>query len=100
MGEDSLLEIVRDAVRRQAALASDLRGLSEQYADMARQRKSQTEKKRKQIEGKLQKCREESFSLYERYKKEEISVSGTTGEEPKAAGSIPGPACTVRGGNG
>lgn len=71
--EDSLLEIVRDAVRRQAALASDLRGLSEQYADMARQRKSQTEKKRKQIEGKLQKCREESFSLYERYKKEEIS---------------------------
>lgn len=71
--EDSLLEVVRDAVRRQASLASDLRGLSEQYADMAEQKKNQTEKKRKQIEGKLQKCRDESFLLYERYKREEIS---------------------------
>lgn len=71
--EDSLLEIVRDAVKRQTMFASDLRELSEQYATMAKQRKDQAEKERKQIQGKLQKCRDESFSLYERYKREEIS---------------------------
>lgn len=71
--EDSLLEIVRDAVRRQAMLASDLRELTEQYATVTKQRKDQAEKERKQIQGKLQKCRDESFSLYERYKREEIS---------------------------
>lgn len=71
--EDDLIEAVKNAVIRQAALAAGIRELLSLHDDVMNQQGRQREREQKQIQSKLQKCREESFSSYERYKNGEIS---------------------------
>lgn len=71
--EDDLMEMVKNAVIRQAALAAGIRELLALHDDVRKQQDRQREREKKQIRSKLQKCREESFSSYERYKNGEIS---------------------------
>ena len=71
--EDDLIEAVKNAVIRQAALAAGIRELLALHDDVMKQQGRQREREQKQIQSKLQKCREESFSSYERYKNGEIS---------------------------
>lgn len=70
--EAELIEIVREAVCRQATLFANQKELSKLYWDMARQQQEQREKEQEFLRDKIQKCENENFSLYEQYKKEEI----------------------------
>lgn len=70
--ETELMEIVRKAICQQAALFAERKELSMLYRDMARQQKEQAEKEQEFLRDKIQKCKNENFSLYERYKKGEI----------------------------
>lgn len=70
--EAELIEIVRVAICRQAALLAERQELSRLYRDIARQQKEQMEKEQEFLRDKIQKCMNENFFLYEQYKKEEI----------------------------
>lgn len=70
--EIELIQIVREAISQQAALFVDRKELSKLYRDSAKQQKEQMEKKQEFLRNKIQKCKNENFSLYEQYKNEEI----------------------------
>ncbi len=70
--EIELMQIVREAISRQAALFADRKELSKLYRDSAKQQKEQMEKEQEFLRNKIQKCKNENFSLYEQYKNEEI----------------------------
>lgn len=70
--EIELIQIVREAISRQAALFADRKELSKLYRDSAKQQKEQMEKEQELLRNKIQKCKNENFYLYEQYKNEEI----------------------------
>lgn len=70
--EIELIQIVREAISRQAALFADRKELSKLYRDSAKQEKEEMEKEQEFLRNKIQKCKNENFSLYEQYKNEEI----------------------------
>ena len=70
--ETELMEIVREAICRQAALFADRKELSRLYRDVAKQQKEKTAKEQEFLRNKIQTCKNENFILYEQYKKEEI----------------------------
>lgn len=70
--EIELIQIVREAISRQAALFVDRKELSKLYRDSAKQQKEQMEKEQELLRNKIQKCKNENFYLYEQYKNEEI----------------------------
>lgn len=70
--EIELIQIVREAISQQAALFVDRKELSRLYRDTAKQQKEQMEKEQEFLRNKIQKCKNENFSLYEQYKNEEI----------------------------
>ena len=72
MKETELMEIVREAICRQAALFADRKELSRLYRDVAKQQKEKTAKEQEFLRNKIQTCKNENFILYEQYKKEEI----------------------------
>lgn len=70
--ETELMEIVREAICRQAALFADRKELSRLYRDVAKQKKEKTAKEQEFLQNKIQTCKNKNFILYEQYKKEEI----------------------------
>lgn len=70
--EIELIQIVREAISRQAALFADRKELSKLYRDSAKQQKEEMEKEQEFLRNKIEKCKNENFSLYEQYKNEEI----------------------------
>ena len=70
--EIELMQIVREAISRQAALFADRKELSRLYRDSAKQQKEQMEKEQEFLRNKIEQCKNENFSLYEQYKNEEI----------------------------
>ncbi len=71
--EEDLIEIVKNALGRQAMLAAKLRELSELRQNSLKQQKRRLEKAFLRLQGKLHRCRDENFVLYEKYKRGEMS---------------------------
>ena len=71
--EAELIEIVRKAICRQAAMAADLKELLKLHKKMAMEQKQQIEREKTIFREKIQRCREEGFTLYEKYKNEELT---------------------------
>lgn len=71
--EAELMEIVKEAISRQTVMAADLKELLKLHKKMVTEQKRHMEQEKAVFQKKIQRCKEESFSLYEKYKNEELS---------------------------
>ena len=71
--EEDLIDIVRDAISRQAVLASDISKLMEFYIEKHEKEKKRVKKEKLRIQDKIEKCKDECFHLYDRFKNGEIN---------------------------
>lgn len=71
--ETELIEIVKDAIGKQAALAADQKELLRLHKKAVTEQKRHMEQEKAVFQKKIQRCKEEGFSLYEKYKNEELS---------------------------
>lgn len=70
--EDELIELVRDAVCKLAVLAVDSNELMELYIEKYEKEESRVKKEKLQIQDKIEKCKDENFCLYDRFRNGEI----------------------------
>lgn len=70
--EEELIEIVKYAICRQAALAADLHKLIEFYMEKREIEQGRRRKEKMKFQDKVEKCKDESFYLYDRFKSGEI----------------------------
>lgn len=71
--EAELMDIVRIAVCKQSALVADLKKLLILQQETIKRKQVQLNKEKSELMSKIQKCQDEKFLLYEKYKMEKVS---------------------------
>lgn len=73
VSEAEFLEVVKEAICKQAMVAAGLKKLFDVYEKEKSKRLNQLQKEKTLVLNKIQKCKDEIFSVYEKYKSEEIT---------------------------
>lgn len=86
--EAELIEIVKNAICKQAVMAVDLRKVLDCQRGMERQKQSMLEKQKKELQRRILNLQNENFSLYEKYKAGEFSREEYMEQRQKCQKSI------------
>lgn len=71
--EEAIVDIVLSAIHNQALLISDLKALYEEYNSYIKRQNKKAETERKSIENQIKQYEKNSFELYEKYQKGELT---------------------------